>query len=135
MSVPRYWRERVTKYRLIGAQCTNCGKSFYPPRKVCPYCGSRDLKEVALPRKGKVISFTVIRVPPAGFELYSPYLIAIVELENGTRVLAQLTDVDLSEVKVGMPVEATFRKYLEHGPSGIIEYGIKFRPVIKGEDK
>jgi len=131
MSVPRYWRERKIKYRLIGGKCKTCNRSFYPPRKVCPYCSSREVEEILLPRKGKILSYTIINVPPKGFEKYSPYVIAIVELENGARVLAQLTDIDENEVKVGLDVEAVFRKYSEQSPVGIIEYGIKFRPVLK----
>ncbi len=131
MSVPRYWRERKIKYRLIGGKCKTCGRSFYPPRKVCPYCSSREVEKILLPRKGKVLSYTIIHVPPKGFENYSPYVVAIVELENGARVLAQLTDIDENEVKIGLEVEAVFRKYSEQSPEGIIEYGIKFRPVLK----
>ncbi len=130
-SVPRVWRERVVKYRLLGSKCIKCGKTTYPPRKVCPYCGSTELEEVSLPKKGRVLSYTVIRAPPKSYLKYSPYVVALVELEDGTRVLAQLTDIEPNEVKSGMVVEAVFRRYREQGEDGIIEYGIKFRPPIK----
>ncbi len=127
-SVPRVWRERGIKYRLIGGRCNSCGKVFYPYRRFCPRCGSEDIRKVELPRQGRVLYFTVIRTPPLGFEKYAPYVVAIVELADGARVIAQLTDVDLSAVKEGIEVEAVFRKYREQGEDGIIEYGIKFRP-------
>ena len=128
-SVPRVWRERVRKYRLIGGRCPNCGKLVYPYRPACPYCGSEGLEEIRLAEKGRVLSYTVIRHPPSDFKGFEPYIVAIVELEGGVRVLAQLTDVEPREVEVGMEVEAVFRKYREQGPDGIIEYGVKFRPI------
>ncbi|RLE83588.1 MAG: transcriptional regulator [Thermoprotei archaeon] len=130
-SVPRVWREIKIKYRLIGGKCPNCGKSFYPYRDNCPYCGFKGAKEVELPREGKVITYTVIRAPPADFTQYAPYPIALVELKDGTRVIAQLTDVNIEDIRTGMSVEAVFRKYREQGEDGIIEYGIKFRPLLK----
>ncbi len=130
MSVPRYWRGIKYHYRLIGSECLSCGKRYYPPRKVCPICHSRNLRDVKLPERGKVLTFTVIRVPPRGYEKYAPYVIAIVELIDGTRVLAQLTDIEPEEVNIGIEVEAVLRKICENGEEGIIQYGIKFRPVF-----
>jgi len=132
MSVPRYWRERVYRYRLVGTECLSCGRRYYPPRRVCPVCHSRNLVEVKLPERGVVVTYTIIRSPPRGYEKYAPYAIAVVELLDGTKVLAQLTDIDLSEVKIGMEVEAVFRKIREDGEEGIIEYGVKFRPRLTG---
>ena len=128
-SVPRIWRERKYKYRLIGSKCKKCGRIFYPPRKVC-LCGSTDMEEVELPKRGKIISYTTVYYAPREFQKYAPYVVAIVELENGTRILAQITDINPSEVHIGMHVEATLRKLREQGKEGIIEYGIKFRPII-----
>jgi hypothetical protein len=54
----------------------------------------------------------------------------MVELVDGTRVLAQLTDVDLEDVYVGMEVEAAFRRLYTYGEDGHIVYGTKFRPVV-----
>lgn len=130
-SVPRVWRERRIKYGLIGGKCPDCNRTFYPYRKNCPYCGSDNAHEVELPRKGKVISYTIIRSPPSDFSHYAPYPVALVELDDGTRVIAQLTDVNLNDIRVGMEVEAVFRKYREQGEDGIIEYGIKFRPILQ----
>ncbi|HDJ89811.1 MAG TPA: Zn-ribbon domain-containing OB-fold protein [Thermoprotei archaeon] len=130
-SIPRVWRERKYKYRLIGSKCKRCGKIFYPPRKVCLKCGSRELEEVFLARRGKVLSYTVIRSPPTSFIPYKPYIVALIQLDDGTKIFSQLTDVEPEEVKTGMKVEAVFRKYKEQSESGIIEYGIKFIPVIE----
>jgi len=57
-------------------------------------------------------------------------VVGLVELEDGVKILTQLTDVFPEEVYVGMPVEMVFRKVREAGAEGIIEYGYKFRPRI-----
>lgn len=50
------------------------------------------------------------------------------ELEDGTRLVAQITDVNIDELKIDMDLEQVFRKISEDGDSGIIQYGVKFRP-------
>lgn len=132
-SIPRAWRERVTKYRLIGGRCKSCGKVFYPYRSFCPRCGSSDIEKIELPKRGKIKYFTVVRSAPAEFKKYEPYIVALVELENGAIVPAQITDAEPEELREGMPVEGVLRRYREQGEDGIIEYGIKFRPVV-GEE-
>lgn len=127
-SVPRVWRERKYKYRLIGGRCESCSHVFYPYRTYCPLCGG-NVREERLPRTGRIIAYTVIRFPPRDFSLQQPYVVALVELDNGAKTLAQLTDVDPEKVSIGLRVEAVFRKYREQGDEGIIEYGIKFRPL------
>ena len=131
MSVPRYWREIKYRYRLIGGMCAACGAAFFPRRAVCPRCGSRDLQEQKLRERGSVVSWTVIRNPPTGYEKYAPYVVALIELDDGVRVLSQVVDVEAEEMETGMRVEATFRRIREDGSSGIIEYGYKFRPAIE----
>lgn len=130
-SVPRYWRENKFRERLIGSKCENCGKITFPPRKVCPYCRSRKLTEVELPKRGKLLSYSIVRKPPAEFEKYAPYVIGIIILENDVNIISQLTDVDFKDIKIGMELEGVLRKYREEGEEGLIQYGIKFRPRIK----
>jgi uncharacterized OB-fold protein len=67
---------------------------------------------------------------PAGFEEYVPYTMALVKLEEGPMVTAQLTDVDADEVQIGMPVEMVTRKLTQEGEEGQILYGYKFRPSL-----
>jgi uncharacterized OB-fold protein len=130
MSVPRYWREIKYRYRLIGERCGDCSATFFPRSAVCPECGSANLEEHQLEDRGRVVTWTVIRNPPGGYEKYAPYVVALVELDGGVRVLSQLVDVEPDEVSSEMRVEAVFRRIKEDGPSGIIEYGYKFRPLI-----
>jgi len=71
-----------------------------------------------------------VATAPQGFS--GPYLVALVELAEGVRVTAQLTDVDPDEVEIGMPVEMVTRRLQERGPreQGYLVYGYKFRPVL-----
>lgn len=80
---------------------------------------------------GEVYSYTTIYDPPAGFEAQAPYMVALVKLEEGPIVTAQLTDVNFDDVEIGMPVEMVTRKLSTVGAEGIIIYGYKFRPPIE----
>ena len=79
---------------------------------------------------GEVYSYTTIYDPPAGFEHNAPYMVALIKLEEGPLVTAQLTDVDFSDVAIGMPVEMVTRKLRADGDEGMIVYGYKFRPMM-----
>jgi len=131
MQVSRYWRHFKEKYRLIGGKCKNCGHVHFPKRPVCPECGGKDIEDFQFSEKGKVVSWTIVRNPPSGYEYYKPYPIALVELEEGPILLAQLTDIDPEEIDFGMEVEMVTRKVREFEEDGIILYGYKFRPPIK----
>jgi uncharacterized OB-fold protein len=131
-SVAFHWRAFRERYNLVGSVCESCKKHFFPGRVVCPHCRRKGkMTEHKFTGKGKVHSFTVIRIPPEGFEIYIPYVMAIVDLEEGARVVSQMVDCDPEDVKIGMPVEACFRKIREENKSGLILYGFKFRPLTR----
>jgi uncharacterized OB-fold protein len=125
----RAWREFPQRYRLEASQCDGCSKVLYPPRVVCPSCGGREFSSVELPRSGKIKTFTVVRVPPAGFTEQSPLPIALVELDNGIRIMVQVGDVENpADLRVGMPVRLEFRRISWDGEAGVICYGHKALP-------
>jgi uncharacterized OB-fold protein len=86
----------------------------------------------ALSGRGEVYSFSIMYNAPQGYEEHKPYTIALVRLDEGPMVTAQLTDVDNSDVRIGMRVEMVTRKLREEGVEGQIIYGYKFRPMIVG---
>jgi uncharacterized OB-fold protein len=130
MAVPRFWREISNRYNLIGTKCGNCNKIFFPPRYICPKCRRiGKLDPYKLNRKGKIISFTVIHVAPNGFEDQAPYALAIIELDEGPRLTAQVTDCDPNQIKIGDRVEMIFRRIGQDGEDGAIYYGYKVRLV------
>jgi hypothetical protein len=134
MRLPKMWREIPQRYRLEGTVCRSCNFSFYPPRTVCPNCGSRELNLKKFSQKGKVLSYTVIRKPPSDFQNCEPYPVALIELLEGAKVICQLTDCDVDEIFIDMPVEAVIRKVKEDGEDGAVHYALKFRPLTKNEN-
>ena len=92
--------------------------------------GLAGLQEATLSGRGEVFSFTTMYNVPKGYEDQKPYTVALVKLEDGPLVTAQLTDVNSDEVRIGMRVEMVTRKLREEGEEGQIIYGYKFRPVL-----
>ena len=80
--------------------------------------------------RGEVYSYSIMYNAPHGYEDQKPYAIALVRLDEGPMVTAQLTDVDSAQVHIGMRVEMVTRKLKEEGPEGQIIYGYKFRPLM-----
>lgn len=130
MASPNYWRAMPQRYRYEAAKCKKCGKIFFPPRLVCNQCKSREFETIQLSREGKVLTYTVIRVAPSQFVDQAPYPIAVVELKDGVRLLTQITDCNVDDIKIGMPVKLEFRKVSDDGEAGIINYGYKAIPVL-----
>lgn len=126
------WRRLPQRYRLMGTKCTTCGTHFFPPRQWCPTCRRKGkIVEHRMKGKGLVYSYTVVRVPQQGFAMESPYVLAIIELNEGPKLTAQICDISPEEVEIGMPVKAVFRKISEDGNTGIIHYAYKFLPDVK----
>ena len=130
MDLPRHWRLKQARYRLEGARCEECGDIFFPPRSICPECRSENVTPHSFAGRGRVYSYSTIYDPPAGFEEYVPYTVALIRLEEGPLVTAQLTDVDPADVEMDMPVEMVTRALRRYGEEGLIVYGYKFRPVL-----
>lgn len=131
MSVARSWRTRRQRYSLVGERCDTCQNAIFPPRDVCPHCAEPAQTEYTMSGRGTVYSYTTVYDPPAGFEAYAPYPVALVKLDEGPMVTAQLTDVGADDVRIGMPVEMVTRKVSEQGDEGVILYSYKFRPRWK----
>ncbi len=118
------------RYRLEGVHCSTCKANYFPKRNVCPTCRRKGkLEPLTFKGKGKVYSFTEISSGPTGFADQTPYVLAIVELEEGPKITAQMVDARISEMKIGMPVETVFRIVQKDDPEGLIHYGYKFRQL------
>ena len=129
MTTPsRYWREIPQRYRLEADKCKKCGYISFPPRLICPQCQNREFEETKLAEKGKVLTFTVIRVPPHQFIDQAPYAVGIVELDDGVKLTGQIVDCDFEDLKIGKRVKIEFRKIFDEGEAGILCYGYKFVP-------
>ncbi len=103
-----FW-EAAKRHELQIQSCSNCGAPIFYPREVCPECLSADLQWIKVSGKGAVYSYTIAQAPthPA-FADDVPYVIAIVELAEGPHLTTNITGCKPEEVRVGMPVAATF---------------------------
>lgn len=131
MSVARFWRKIPQRYNLVGTRCEACGRYYFPPRSFCPSC-RRDGKivEYQFSGEGKVITYTIIRTASEQFEYAAPYVLAIVEFDEGPRLTAQIV-CRPEEVYIGMKVKKAFRRLGSDGKSGVIHYGTKFIPTSR----
>jgi uncharacterized OB-fold protein len=125
MPSPRYTREMPQRYRLEAAKCKQCGELSFPPRLICSGCGAREFEKEKLSDQGKIVTFTTIRVAPAQFTTQSPYNVAVVESDNGVRIMTQVVDCKPEDLKIGKKVKFVFRKMYDEGHTGIICYGYK----------
>ncbi len=130
MKVPRHWRETPQRYRLEAKKCIKCGYVNFPDRIICPKCGDTNFKSINLTGKGKLETFTIIRIAPSGFGDLAPYAMGIVKLEEGINIMAQITDCNPESLKIGDPLVTEFRRINEETKTGMIQYGYKFVPDV-----
>ena len=126
-SLPEMWRDRRWVYRFHGHKCKKCGKVQFPVQKFCMYCQAPEefLEEIPLAdKKGTLFTFSMDERAPV-IEL--PNILAAVNLEGGGRFFSQMTDRDVNNVKIGMPLDLTFRRI--HDAMGVHNYFWKCRPI------
>lgn len=122
----QHWRLKDRYYSLVGNKCTRCGREYFPPVYGCRNCGSSKLEDKEMPKTGKIVTYTQLHEPLPGFEAQAPFYLAVIELENGARVLSQIVDSPDESVRSGAKVRATVRRAMVDGESGQIIYGYKF---------
>lgn len=88
-------------------RCVACGRLRHPPRPMCPHCRSLERDYVVASGRGQVHSFVVHHHPEVPGREH-PFVIALVDLEEGTRIVGNLLDLAPEDVEIGMPVEVTF---------------------------
>ncbi|MEW6270712.1 MAG: OB-fold domain-containing protein [Thermodesulfobacteriota bacterium] len=118
-------RELQQDTRLYGTRCGECGLVQYPMARVCLKCKARQgLEPVKLNKKGTIFTYTVDHLAA---NLDHPMGMVVVDLEGGGRVYVQMTDCTPDEVKIGAPVELTFRRL--HAGGENYNYFWKARPL------
>jgi uncharacterized OB-fold protein len=108
------------EHKLVGSRCKSCRKLYFPARPMCPECHGKEMEAVELSGKGKLAAYSVIYIAPtamiqAGFDRKNPYCAAVVQLEEGPSICAQVIGADVTHpetIKIGSPVTVTF---LERG--------------------
>jgi uncharacterized OB-fold protein len=130
VSVPRFWREIPQRYNLQANRCEVCSAIYFPPREVCPTCRRASIgkmKPVKLSGRGTVLEWTRVHKSAPGYEMQVPYLLALVQTEEGPVVTGQV--VDAPAVQAGDLVQAVFRRLGQDGDAGVIYYGTKWQVV------
>lgn len=107
-----YWAA-VQDHRLIIKKCGRCEKTHFYPRELCPHCHSDDLSWVEASGRGSIYSYTVC-YRPAGpaFADEAPYVVALVELEEGPRMMSRIHGAT-ENVSIGHRVQVRFERQSE----------------------
>ena len=82
------YEEALSNGKLVGLKCLSCGKITCHPMPVCQWCSSRDMERVELSGEGELLTFTVIRVAPEGFD--APYIPCLVKTKEGPNIIGRL---------------------------------------------
>lgn len=125
-SASAVWRERDRNIRFYGVKCKNCGYEQYPPQRVCTKCHAKDnFEDVRFSdKRATIFTYSMDYLAPVGDP---PLVIAVIDFERGGRAVTMMTDRDIDELKVDLPVEMTFRKLFT--AKGVHNYYWKSMPV------
>ncbi len=103
-----FW-EAAKRHELVLQRCRKCGSFRYPPGLMCHECLSDDLEWTRVSGRGTVFTWTVFhRAYHPAFAAEVPYAVVAVELEEGPRMLSNLVNCKLEDIRIGMPVVVTF---------------------------
>lgn len=103
-----FWAE-AKAHRLTIPRCLDCGRYHFYPRALCPHCHSDRLEWTSVSGRGTIYSYTVARKPAGpAFAADVPYVIVIVQLAEGPRMMSTLIADDVGQVRIGMAVEVVF---------------------------
>lgn len=93
-------------------RCKDCSKTYFPPRPFCPECASRSVEVIKASGKGKLYSYIINHRPAPGFEEDGLYAIAVVELDEGPRLMSNIVDCEQTPeaLQLDMALEVTFEK-------------------------
>ena len=113
------------RHELVVQRCAGCGTLRFPARSICSRCLARDAAWVPVSGRGTVFSFAVMhQANHPGFAAETPYAVVVIELVEGPRVLSNLVDCALADIRIGLPVEVVFD---EVAPEVTLP---KFRPHV-----
>jgi uncharacterized OB-fold protein len=104
-----YW-DAVRESRLLFRRCADCGRAHSYPRPFCPFCWSEDVPWEQASGRATLYTYSTVffnDLPPFNERL--PYVAAVVDLEEGLRLMTEIVDADPADLKLGMPLEVTFR--------------------------
>jgi uncharacterized OB-fold protein len=101
-----FW-DAAAERRLVAQRCGECGRLRHPPRPMCPHCHSLSIDVVPLSGRGTLYSYSVLHHPQHPAFDY-PVLAALVDLDEGVRVVSSLSGVEPADIHIGMALEVDF---------------------------
>ena len=118
-----YW-DAARNHQLALPECLSCRRFYFYPRDHCPVCSGREVRWRAVSGRGFLHTYVIAHHPAPGFEADAPYVIAVVELEEGPRMMANIVGIepDPALLELDMPLEVVFT---ERGPMTVPN----FRPA------
>jgi len=119
------------KPRMLGTNCSSCGRYSFPFRQICVFCHSKEVQKTYLSHTGKLHTFTICRVPVPNMS--PPYAMGYIDLPEGL-MISQLAQWTEKELKIGMEMEMVVEK-LKTDKDGQEIYSYMFRPVKTGGDQ
>ena len=103
-----FW-DGAKKHELLVQKCSQCDSYRYPPSPICPKCFSPNFKWEKVSGKGEVYSFTIVRVAVRPeWKSDVPYVLAAIRLDEGVRMVSDIIDCAVDDVKIGMRVQVAF---------------------------
>jgi uncharacterized OB-fold protein len=106
----QFFYDGLREHKLLIQQCSDCETLRVPPRPMCGNCQSLSWQPIESGGRGSVYSYVMPQYPPLPFFDY-PYIVVLVELDEGVRMVSNLRDIDPADVKVGMAVEVFFQAF------------------------
>ena len=123
-----FWFEGARQHRLLIQRCKECGTLRHPPRPMCSQCRSYEWDVLDASGRGTVHSFVVNHYPQVPAFDY-PLAVGLIELQEGTRLVANVIGVEPSDIQIGMPVEV---EWVDHDPDLSLP---AFRPLQPESEK
>jgi uncharacterized OB-fold protein len=111
----RFFWEGLEQHKLLIQRCDGCGELRHPPRPMCPQCNSLHWTAVESAGRGAVFSFVMPQHPPYPWFEY-PYIVVLVDLDEGVRLVSNLSDITPDDATIGMRVEV----FYEHFDDGLV---------------
>lgn len=126
-SIPALFRDRKGVFALYGVKCRQCGTPQYPKTRICAVCQAKDDFDdyKFSDKKGKLFTYAIDRL---ALTPSPPGINGVIDFDGGGRILCDMTDCEPKDIRVGLPMEMTFRKI--YMSNGITSYFWKGRPVL-----
>jgi hypothetical protein len=109
-----FW-EGAQRHELRIQRCRACGEAYFYPRPFCPRCSSTDVEWFTASGRASLHTYVIVHRGAHGFQDWTPYVIAVVELEEGPRMMSNIIGIDPQpeHLPVGLPLQVTFERQSE----------------------